>query len=136
VETLVFGRAVQRALHPERTSSAAPIPMRRSSRDISPSSRLSAARSFRCATRARNWRNRDQCCLVSSISVANTLSEICENIGADWSEIVPALKLDARIGPQAYWRPVSHRRCNLERDLATVVALSERHHTDGGVVRA
>jgi UDPglucose 6-dehydrogenase len=47
------------------------------------------------------------------------------------------LKLDARIGPQAYLAPgLGIAGGNLERDLATVVALSERHHTDGGVVRA
>ena len=25
------------------------------------------------------------------------MAEICENIGADWNEIIPALKLDKRI---------------------------------------
>ena len=42
------------------------------------------------------------CCLVASVSVANTLAELCEAIGADWSEIVPALKLDRRIGEFSY----------------------------------
>ena len=41
-------------------------------------------------------------CLVASISVANTLAEICERVGADWSDIAPALKLDKRIGQGAY----------------------------------
>ena len=52
------------------------------------------------------------CCLVASISVANTLAELCERIGADWSEIVPALKLDKRIGQHAYLsaRPRHRRR--------------------------
>ena len=31
-------------------------------------------------------------CLVASISVANTLAEVSEAIGADWEEIVPALE--------------------------------------------
>src|SRR5208282_6722957 len=44
-------------------------------------------------------------CLVASISVANTLAEICEQVGADWSDIAPALKLDKRIGPGAYLSP-------------------------------
>src|SRR3546814_14002176 len=35
-------------------------------------------------------------CLVASISVANTLAELCEHTGADWSEIAPALRLDRR----------------------------------------
>src|SRR5438552_816017 len=45
------------------------------------------------------------CCLVASVTVANTLAELSERIGADWGEIVPALKLDARIGPHAYLAP-------------------------------
>ena len=31
--------------------------------------------------------------LVSTVTTTNTLAEVCEEIGADWSEIVPALKL-------------------------------------------
>ena len=39
------------------------------------------------------------------------LAELCERIGADWSEIAPALKLDRRIGPYAYLTPgPRHRR--------------------------
>mgnify|MGYP003694513951 CR=1 FL=1 len=45
------------------------------------------------------------CCLVASVTVGNTLAELCEQIGADWSEIAPALKLDRRIGPYAYLTP-------------------------------
>jgi UDPglucose 6-dehydrogenase len=42
-------------------------------------------------------------CLVASVSVANTL--VSETIGADWFEIMPALRLDQRIGPHAYLNP-------------------------------
>ena len=43
--------------------------------------------------------------LVASVTTANTLAEICEQVGADWVEIVPALRLDKRIGPHAYLNP-------------------------------
>jgi UDPglucose 6-dehydrogenase len=77
------------------------------------------------------------CCLVSSISVANTLAELCEGIGANWSEIVPALKLDRRIGAHAYLAPgLGIAGGNLERDLATVVRLAEGIGSDAGVVKA
>ena len=57
-------------------------------------------------------------CLVASITVANTLAEVCERIGADWSEIAPALKLDRRIGQGAYLSPgLGIAGGNLERDL-------------------
>ena len=66
------------------------------------------------------------CCLVASVTVANTLAELSERIGADWSEIVPALKLDARIGQYAYLAPgLGIAGGNLERDLATIERLSE-----------
>ena len=77
------------------------------------------------------------CCLVSSISVANTLAELCEGIGAVWGEIAPALKLDRRIGQHAYLSPgLGIAGGNLERDLATVIRLAQATGTDAGVVRA
>src|SRR5207253_8820951 len=76
-------------------------------------------------------------CLVSSVSVANTMAELCVKIGADWSEIVPALKLDKRIGEYAYLSPgLGIAGGNLERDLATVVSLANEFGTDDGVVDA
>ncbi|PYM80615.1 MAG: GDP-mannose dehydrogenase [Candidatus Rokuibacteriota bacterium] len=76
-------------------------------------------------------------CLVASISAANTLAELCERIGADWAEIVPALRLDRRIGAHAYLGPgLGIAGGNLERDLATVSRLADTHGTDAGVVRA
>jgi UDPglucose 6-dehydrogenase len=76
-------------------------------------------------------------CLVASISVANTAAELCEAIGADWSEIAPALKLDRRIGPHSYLSPgLGIAGGNLERDLATIERLAREHGTDATVVRA
>jgi UDPglucose 6-dehydrogenase len=76
-------------------------------------------------------------CLVASVSTANTLAELCEKIGADWSEIVPALKLDRRIGQYSYLSPgLGISGGNLERDLATVCRFGDQYGTDVGVVRA
>ena len=138
VETLVFGRAVARALHPERTIIGCANP----SLPLDPryETLLSA---FGCPLLPMRYESAElakiaiNCCLVSSISVANTLSELCESIGAEWSEIVPALKLDARIGQYAYLSPgLGIAGGNLERDLATVVSLAERHNANSDVVRA
>src|SRR5262249_42448487 len=75
------------------------------------------------------------CCLVASVSVANTLAELCETIGADWAEIVPALKLDHRIGEYAYLQPgLGIGGGNLERDLVTVRRLAAAKGTDASVV--
>lgn len=138
VETLVFGRALDRALNPERfivgcADPDAPLP--------APYQAFLAA--FGCPILPMGYESAElakiaiNCCLVSSISVANTLAELCEGIGADWSEIVPALKLDKRIGAHAYLAPgLGIAGGNLERDLATVIRFSEELQTDASVVRA
>ena len=77
------------------------------------------------------------CCLAASITIANTLGEIAERIGADWAEIVPALKLDRRIGPHAYLTPgLGIAGGNIERDLTTTLKLSEEVGSEASVVAA
>jgi UDPglucose 6-dehydrogenase len=138
VETLVFGRALERALKPERFIVGCADPA--VSLQESLQTFLGA---FGCPILPMRYESAElakiaiNCCLVSSISVANTLAELCERIGADWSEIVPALRLDARIGPGAYLAPgLGIAGGNLERDLATVVRLAGEQGTDAGVVKA
>lgn len=138
VETLIFGRAVERATRPERfivgcEDPSAPLPaaleayLKRFGCPILPM-RFESAELCKIAI---------NCCLVSSISVANTLAELCEGIGANWAEVVPALKLDRRIGPYAYLAPgLGIAGGNLERDLATVVRLADGIGSDAGVVKA
>jgi len=138
VETLVFGQAVERALKPERTivgcaEPAAPLEAR--FRTV-----LSA---FGCPILPMRYESAElakisiNCCLVASVTVANTLAQVCEKIGADWGEIAPALKLDRRIGAYAYLAPgLGIAGGNLERDLATVQRLSESYGTEAGLIAA
>lgn len=138
VETLIFGRAVERALLPERyivgcADPAQPLPV--------------AYKAFLdahgCPVLPMRYESAElakisiNMCLVASVTTANTLAELCEKIGADWSEIVPALKLDRRIGQYSYLAPgLGIAGGNLERDLATVCNFADRLGTDAGVVRA
>jgi UDPglucose 6-dehydrogenase len=138
VETLVFGRAVERAVKPERYIVGCANP----ARPLNPS--LGAVlEAFGCPILPMRYESAElakisiNCCLVASVSVANTLAELCEAMDADWSEIAPALKLDRRIGPYAYLTPgLGIAGGNLERDLATVCRLAKAHDTDVGVVEA
>ncbi len=138
VETLIFGRAVERALFPERyivgcADPAQPLPPAYQAFLIAHGCPILPMR-YESAELAKISINM---CLVASLSVANTLAELCENIGADWSEIVPALKLDRRIGQHSYLAPgLGIAGGNLERDLATVCHFADRYGTDAGVVRA
>jgi UDPglucose 6-dehydrogenase len=139
VETLIFGRAVERALHPERTIIGLEDPARmlplvyRSYLAAHGNPPLLPMR-YESAELAKISIN---CCLVACVSVANTLAELCEHLGADWSEIAPALKLDRRIGAYSYLTPgLGISGGNLERDLATVLRLSAEVGSDAGVVGA
>jgi UDPglucose 6-dehydrogenase len=138
VETLVFGQAVERASKPERyimgcADPAAPL-----------DARLRAVLdAFGCPILPMRYESAElakisiNCCLVAAVTVGNTLAELCERIGADWSEIAPALRLDRRIGAYAYLAPgLGIAGGNLERDLATVQRLSDVHGTEAGVVAA
>lgn len=138
VETLVFGRAVERAMEPERYIVGCADP----DKPLNPHFQAVLA-AFGCPILPMRYESAELAkisinfCLVSAISVANMLAEVCEAIGADWSEIVPALKLDRRIGPHSYLAPgLGIAGGNLERDLATVQRIGAAHGTDTGIVAA
>ena len=138
VETLVFGLAVERALHPERFMVGC------ADRGDDLSAALEAfLKSFGCPILAMRFESAELAkiainhFLAASVAMTNTLAELCEAIGADWSEIVPALRLDRRIGPDAYLTPgLGIAGGNIERDLATVRSLAADHDTDASVVEA
>lgn len=138
VETLVFGNAVKRALEPERFIVGCADP-----RDPLPPLYSQWLLAFDCPILPMRFESAElakisiNCFLVSSVTTANTLAEICEHTGADWSEIAPALRLDRRIGPHAYLTPgLGIAGGNLERDLVTVRQLASRYGSDAKVVTA
>jgi UDPglucose 6-dehydrogenase len=138
VETLIFGHAIERAMHPERFILGVAKPNR-----PLPGALEAYLRSFGCPLLPMLYESAElakisiNLCLVASVSVANTLAEVCEKIGADWTEIAPALKLDKRIGRDAYLSPgLGIAGGNLERDLSTILWFAKRYETDGGVVSA
>jgi UDPglucose 6-dehydrogenase len=138
VETLVFGRAVERATQPERYIVGCANP----GKPLEPNFEA-VLKAFGCPILPMRYESAElakisiNMCLVASVTVANTLAELCERIGADWSEIAPALKLDRRIGAYSYLAPgLGIAGGNLERDLATVERFAAKHGTDAGVVRA
>jgi UDPglucose 6-dehydrogenase len=138
VETLIFGRAIERALHPERfivgcADPAVPLP----------ATLAAYLAAFECPILPMRYESAELCkisinmVLVAQVSCANTIAELCEKIGADYGEIVPALRLDRRIGAHAYISPgMGIAGGNLERDLATFNSLGDAMGTSTGVVRA
>jgi UDPglucose 6-dehydrogenase len=134
VETLIFGRAVERATKPERFIIGCADPKQPLHSQLK-----TVLNAFKCPILPMCYESAElakisiNCYLVGAVSMANMLAELCESIGADWSEIVPALKLDCRIGQFAYLAPgLGIAGGNLERDLATVRRLG----ADVGLVEA
>ena len=138
VETLIFGRAVERAMEPERfivgcADPALPLP----------AAYAEFLAAFGCPVLPMRYESAElakiaiNCCLVASVTVANTLAELSERIGANWHEIVPALKLDRRIGAYSYLAPgLGLAGGNLERDLATVLRLAGETGSEAGLIRS
>lgn len=132
VETLIFGRAFDRALNPERFI----IGSFDKTKNL-PVSYITYLKSFSCPILEMSYESAElakisiNMFLVSSVTTSNILAELCEKIGADWFEIIPALKLDKRIGPFAYLNPgLGIAGGNLERDLRTVLDFSKKYQTD------
>ena len=138
VETLVFGRAVERALKPERFIVGMADPAA-----ALPPSLAAFLGAFGCPILPMRYESAElakisiNCCLVASVTVANTLAELSERVGADWSEIAPALKLDRRIGAYSYLAPgLGIAGGNLERDLATVLRIAGETGAEASLIEA
>jgi UDPglucose 6-dehydrogenase len=138
VETLIFGRALERATAPERFIVGCAAPDR-----PLPPAYGAFLDGFGCPILPMRYESAElakiaiNCFLIASVSTTNTLAELCESVSADWSEIAPALRLDARIGPSAYLTPgLGIAGGNLERDLATVMRLGTESGSATGVVEA
>jgi UDPglucose 6-dehydrogenase len=138
VETLIFGHAVERALYPERFIIGCADPGH-----ALPAAYRAFLEAFGCPMLPMRYESAElakiaiNCCLAASVTVANTLAELSEHIDADWHEIVPALKLDRRIGQHAYLSPgLGLAGGNLERDLATVLRLAGATGSEAGLIGA
>ena len=138
VETLIFGRAVERATTPERFIIGCADP-----KALLPQSYGAFLEAFGCPLLPMGYESAElakiaiNCFLVASVSTTNTLAGLCERLGADWSEIAPSLRLDARIGPKAYLNPgLGISGGNLERDLATMCRLGEAKGSDTRVIES
>lgn len=119
VETLIFGKALNRALHPER------IIIGKKSEDTKiPNDIKKVFKKFSKNIIEMNYETAElskisiNLMLISSIMTSNMISLYCENINANWSKITNALRLDRRIGKDAYLKPSPGLSGgNLERDL-------------------
>ena len=128
VETLIFGKAFNRALYPERII----VGCKNKFNEISPIY-LRYLKSFKCPILKMEYESAEiakisiNLLLASSVTTTNILSELCEKMSADWNDILPALKLDKRIGKFAYIKPgLGISGGNIERDIVTVKGMLKK----------
>jgi len=136
IETLIFGNAVERFLKPERimlgcADPTAPLPTALDARLARFQSTVFRLR-YESAELTKTAINLYLC---AAVTYANTLADLCEAVGADWSEMMAPLRLDRRIGPAAYIRPgLGIAGGNLERDLVTLRELCRSGGVDSAFI--
>ena len=129
VETLIFGRAIERARKPER------IIIGKNSKKVINPKLLKVLKKFSTNLIITNFETAEltkisiNLFLISSIMTANSLALYCEKIGANWKAIIKSLRLDKRIGMHAYVNPCPGLSGgNLERDLKNANSLFKPNH--------
>ena len=129
VETLIFGKAIYRALYPERY-----IIGSQKKQENLPGIYMEYLEAFNCPIFIMNYESAElakisiNLYLTATVTTTNMLSEICEKVGAEWGDIAETLKLDKRIGPHAYLKPgLGISGGNLERDMQTVKNIAFEH---------
>ena len=122
VETLIYGSAIQRALNPDRLIVGCSSPNEKLNNRLN-----NFLKSYKAPIIKMSYESAEltkisiNMYLISSVSTTNKMSEICEKLGANWSDIIPALQLDSRIGKYAYLKPsLGLAGGNLERDLFNI----------------
>ena len=136
VETLIFGLALERALKPER------IIVGCENEKLSKKYKIFLSK-FNCPIFKMNYESAEltkisiNIFLASSINVTNLLARTCNKISADWSEIVPALRSDKRIGKYAYLdQGLGISGGNLERDLFSIKSIIKRDRQGEELINA
>jgi UDPglucose 6-dehydrogenase len=129
VDVLVVGDAVSRFLKPGRIiigheHTKEPL--------VEPVSRM--FQSFQCPVLEMSYESAEitksavNVYLATTVTFANAFSNLCEAVGADMTQIIPALRLDRRIGPFAYIKPgLGFSGGHLERDLVALSRLARSH---------
>ena len=138
VETLVFGKAIERAINPERII----VGLFKTNSNIK-SKYFSYLKKFSCPILKMKYESAEltkisiNILLASTITSTNLLAEVCEKVSADWQEVVPALQLDERIGKKSYLKPgLGISGGNIERDIFSVREIVKNNDRPVSIINA
>ena len=138
VETLIFGNALERALKPERIIIGCDSSESKINRFL-----LNYLDNYKCPIIKMKYESAEltkisiNLLLASSITTTNMLAQACEKVSADWHEIIPALKLDKRIGKNAYIKPgLGISGGNIERDIYSIGEILKKENKTLSIIKA
>ncbi|MTI08303.1 nucleotide sugar dehydrogenase [Curvivirga aplysinae] len=136
VETLVFGDAVHRSVAPERIILGGDTNKAQGNVHFE-----AVLKYFNCPVLRMKYESAEltkaaiNLYLSTSVTYANTVADLCEATGAQMTEIIPALRLDKRIGQYAYIQPgLGISGGNLERDLSHLSMIGQQYKVDSRLV--
>jgi UDPglucose 6-dehydrogenase len=132
METLIFGRGLERAMHPERY-----IVGRSSAQQELPPALQEYLDLPGCPVHVMSYESAEltklsaNYVLSASITAANSLADLAQRLGANWQDIETALRDDRRIGEKAYITAgLGIGGANLTRDLFGIKAMADRLGAD------
>ena len=139
METLIFGRGLERAMHPERLIIGMPDGEQHDPSALPPALR-SLLEAWGCPIHCMSYESAEltklsaNVVLAASITAANTLAELAAALGASWPDIERALRDDARIGPKAYLAAgMGIGGANIGRDIEGIKAMADEHGLDSSL---
>jgi len=123
VDTIIMNRALLRATFPERF-----IVGCEDLRETPPAPYATFLAAFNCPIVTMSFESAElsklavNYYLARQIEATNALVAVARHVGADWNQMIPGLRLDARIGQRAYIRP-GEVGGHLPRDVRTIERL-------------
>tara|TARA_Y100000768_G_scaffold337961_1_gene280411 strand:+ start:334 stop:1179 length:846 start_codon:yes stop_codon:yes gene_type:complete len=137
VETLIFGKAFNRAYRPDR------IIVGYNSNKKFNNFYEKYLSSFKCPIIKMNYYSAElskiaiNIFLSSSVTVANTLARLSERIGSNYKDIELALRTDDRIGFKSYLSAgLGISGGNLERDLSSLKKVLNKNNIDADFINS
>ena len=135
METLIFGRGLERAMHPERyiigvadTSTVLPPPLQQYLDMGKCPIHVMSYESAELTKLSANF------VLSASITAANSLADLAQRLGANWDHIEAALRQDQRIGAKSYISAgLGIGGANLTRDLNGIKEMGDRLGADSSL---
>ena len=137
METLVFGRGIERAQFPERHIIGSPqpeVPLPSGLRDY-----LALAE---CPVHVMSYESAEltklsaNVVLAASITAATSLAELAESVGADWREMEPAYGRQPNRAAVLHLARFGNWGANLARDLLGIEAMAEARGVNASLARA